>query len=232
MASVRTEHPGQEVRLGDALFKLNCKIFEVVEPHPVDSDFPDWILTPIEAPLLAKEYTRAGIMDGYFIVEGLVVHKDGTTERAYLDLSLPERNIDSHFLLQGGRIMRGVGTLLDNAKIIPTVAIERFGVYDQYYVKGFAELGLRVLREGLAVAKVKWPIALDLAYILRDEKRYSEAIHAFTVAINSGYTKSYFVYSERARLYQLLGNQFAADEDWQQVKRLAGPEALKTERGF
>lgn len=221
-----------EVRLCDALFKLNCKIFEVSEPSPVDSDFLNWILVPLDAPLLAKEYTRAGIMDGYFIVEALVVRDDGTTDKGYLDLSLPERNIDSHFLSANGRITRGIGTLLESAKIIPAVAIERFGVYDQYYVKGFAELGLRVLREGLGAAKVKWPIALDLAYILRDERHFSEAIEAFTLAIQSGYTRSYFVYSERAKLYQLVGDQLAADKDWQQVERLAGAEGLKTERGF
>jgi tetratricopeptide (TPR) repeat protein len=232
MASVRTGEPGKEVRLRDALFHSSSKIFEVSEPHPVDSDFLDWILAPIEASLLAKEYTRTGMMDGYFIVEAVVVRDDGTTQKGYLDLSLPERNIDSHFLLVGGKIARGTGTLLESAKIIPSVAIEKFGVYDQYYVKGFAEVGLGVLREGLAASKVKWPIALDLAYILRDEKRFSEAIEAFTLAIQTGYTKSYFTYSERARLYQLIGNQSAAEEDWQQVERLAGCDALKTERGF
>lgn len=232
MASVRTGQFGKEVRLRDALFHLSCKIFEVSEPNPVDSDFLDWILAPLDAPLLAKEYTHTGIMDGYFIVQALVVHNDGTTQQGYLDLSLPERNIDSHFLRAGGEIRRGTGTYLESAKIIPSVAIEKFGIYDQYYVKGFAELGLGVLREGLAASKIKWPIALDLAYILRDEKRFSEAIEAFTLAIQTGYTKSYFIYSERARLYQLVGNQSAADKDWQQVERLAGSDALKTERGF
>jgi len=232
MASVRTGQFGKEVRLRDALFNISCKIFEVSEPSPVDSDFLDWIVTPLEAPLLAKEYTRTGTMDGYFVVEAFIVHNDGTTQKGYLDLSLPERNMDSHVLLVGGEIARGTGTILEGAKIIPSVAIEKFGVYDQYYVKGFAELGLGVLREGLSASKLKWPIALDLAYILRDEKRFSEAIEAFTLAIQTGYSKSYFIYSERARLYQLVGNQPAADEDWQQVGRLAGSDALRTERGY
>lgn len=232
MASVRTGRFGKEVRLREALFHNKCKIFEVSEPNPIDSDFLNWILAPLDAPLLAKEYTYTGAMDGYFLLEAFVVHNDGTTQKGYLDLSLPERNIDSHFLLVGGEIARGRGTILEGAKIIPSVAIEKFGVYDQYYVQGFAELGLGVLREGLSVSKLKWPIALDLAYILRDEKRFSEAIEAFSLAIQTGYSKSYFIYSERARLYQLEGNQPAADEDWQQVERLGGSDALRTERGF
>ena len=81
------------------------------------------------------------------------------------------------------------------------MAIEKFGVYDQYYVKGHAEVGMKVLREGLAVAKSKGPIALDLAYILRDEKRYAESAEAFTLAINQGEGVITSGYSERAKVF-------------------------------
>jgi tetratricopeptide (TPR) repeat protein len=232
MASVKTENPGRELQLSKALFDSKFRIFEVAEPHPNDSEYLDWILAPLEAPLLASEYTSTGMMDGYFILEGLIVNADRTIEKGYIDLSLPERNIDSHFLKLNGEIVRKRGTRVGDAKIIPAVAIENFGAYDQYYPRENAEAGLQVLRNGLAASKLKWPIALDLGYILRDERRYEEAIQAFTVAIKSGYTKSYFIYSERAKLYQLTGNQHAADSDWQQVELIAGPLGLKCERGF
>ncbi len=219
------------MKLGATLFHTDCKIFEVVESD-LAGDYLDWNLVPLAGQTLAREYTLSGLTAGYFVLEGLLVHADGRIEKAYTDVGLPEREIDYHFLLRNKEIVRGRGTLIPNAQVIPIVAIEKFGAYDQYYVKGHAEVGLRVLREGLAVAKLKGPIAFDLAYILRDEKRYSEAVEAFTLAINLGKGINYFCYLERAKLFTKLDNQEAADRDWEQVKRMAGADVLKYERGF
>ena len=220
-----------EMKLGLTLFRTDHKIFEVVESN-LAGDYLDWNLVPLAGQTLAREYTLSGLTDGYFVLEGLLVHADGRIEKAYTDVSLPERETNWHFLLRNKEIVRGRGTLIPDAQVIPAVAIEKFGVYDQYYVKGHPEVGLQVLRDGLAVAKLKGPIAFDLAYILRDEKRYSEAIKAFTLAINLGKGVNYLCYSERAKLFTKLGNQEAADRDWEQVKRMAGAEVLKYERGF
>ena len=220
-----------EVKLAATLFCTDRKIFEVVGSD-LTGDFHDWNLVPLEGQTLARENTLSGLADGYFVLEGLLVHADGRVEQAYTDVVLPERNIDSHFLLKNQEIVRGRGTLIPNAQVIPAVAIEKFGVYDQYYVKGHAEVGMKVLREGLAVAKSKGPIALDLAYILRDEKRYAESVEAFTLTINQGEGVDYFYYSERAKLLTKLNNHEAADRDWREVERVAGSRALKYERGF
>ncbi len=129
--------------------------------------------------------------------------------------------------------MKGVGTIRDDGQAILAVAIEKFGVYGQYYAKGHAELGLKVLKEGLAVAKTKWPIALDIAYICRDEKRYLEAIDAFTLELESpGGPHTYFTLSERAKLFDRIGDHEAANRDWRELERIKGPDVLKYERGY
>jgi hypothetical protein len=43
-----------------------------------------------------------------------------------------------------------------------------------------------VLRKGLAGARKRENIAADMAYILRDERRYEESVEAFTIAIEEG----------------------------------------------
>jgi len=220
-----------KVKLSATLFRTASKIFEVVDSD-LAGDYHDWNLVSLEGQTLAKENTLSGLADGYFVLEGLLVHVDGSVEQAYVDVVLPERNIGSHFLLRNQEIVRGLGTLIPNAQVIPAVAIEKFGVYDQYYVKGHAEVGMKVLRDGLAVAKSKGPIALDLAYILRDEKRYAESTEAFTLAIDQGEGVDYFCYSERAKLFTKLNNHEAADRDWKEVERMAGARVLKYERGY
>ena len=232
------------MKLGATLFRTDHRIFEVVESD-LAGDYLGWNLVPLAGQTLAQEYTLSGLTDGYFVLEGLLVHADGRIEKAYTDVGLPEREIDYHFLLRNEEIVRGRGTLIPDAQVIPAVAIEKFGVYDQYYVKGHAEVGLKILREGLAVAKLQWPIANDLAYILRDEKQYSEAIEAFTIVINQydphhegtqnrrfAASIDYYCYAERAKLFTKLKNQEAADRDWEQVKLIAGADVLKNLRGF
>ena len=220
-----------EVKLAETLFRTDFKIFEVVASD-LAGDYRDWNLVPLEGQTLSRENTLSGLADGYFVLEGLLVHADGRVERAYTDVGLPERNIDWHFLLRNQEIIRGRGTFIPEAQVIPAVAIEQFGVYDQYYVRGHAEVGIKVLRDGLIVAKSKGPISLDLAYILRDEKRYAESAEAFTLAINQGDGIDYFCYSERAKLFTKLNNHEAADRDWKMVERMAGTRVLKYERGF
>jgi len=232
------------MKLGETLFNTDHQIFEVTESDHV-ANYLDWELVPLAGKTLAKEYTASGLADGHFILEGIVVHKTGETEKGYLDISLPERDTGSYFLKVGGEIIRGLAPIIGDSQIIPGVAIEKSGIYDQYYVKGHAEIGLKILREGLSAAKLQWPIANDLAYILRDEKRYREAIDAFTIVIQQynpyeasskkrrfGASVDYFCYAERAKLFDKLNNQQAAERDWEQVKYLAGPEILKNLRGF
>lgn len=219
------------MKLGETLFHSDHRIFEVVDSD-LDGSYLDWNLVPLAGRTLAREHTLSGLADGYFILEGRLVRASGEVEKAYVDVGLPEREIDWHFLMRSGEIVRGRGTLIADGQVIPAVAIEKNGIYDDYYVKGHAEIGLTILREGLANAKLKWPIANDLACILRDEKRYAEAVEAFSIVISADTPSSYFSLAERAMLLTKMGDQAAADKDWVQVGRMAGPKVLKNFRGF
>lgn len=222
-----------QMKLGETLFRKDHRIFEVADSN-LSGDHRDWNLLPLAGETLARENTLSGLSDGVFVLEALAVNPDGVAEKAYVDVVLPEREIDSHYLLKDGSIAVGRGTILTNAQMIPAVAIEQFGVYEQFYVRGHAQVGLDILRRGLAVAKLKWPVAIDLAYILRDEKRYAEAVEAFSIVLNKDEIAGgdYYYYAERAKLYARLGNQAAANQDWEQVERMAGPAMLKNFRGF
>jgi tetratricopeptide (TPR) repeat protein len=221
------------MKLGETIFRKNQRIFEVVDSN-LGGDHRDWNLVPLAGETLAAENTLSGIPDGVFVLEALAVTSDGAIEKAYVDVVLPEREISSHYLFKDGAISVGRGTIVANAQVVPAVAVEQFGVYEQYYVRGQAQVGVDILRRGLAVAKLKWPVALDLAYILRDEKRYAEAVEAFSIVLGKDEIAGgdYYYYAERAKLYARLGNQSAADQDWEQVGRMAGPTMLKNFRGF
>lgn len=225
-------HEKKKVYLHDALFTIDCRIFEVVEPSLPEQDYLDWGLIPLEGNTLAKENTLSGLAEGHFVLEGIVVHKTGELEKGYLDISLPERDMGSYFVKLGGEIIKGLAPLVGDSQMIPAVAIEKFGVYEQYYAKGHAEVGLAILREGLKAATTKWPIALDIGYICRDEKRYPEAIDAFTLAINEGTIIQHYAYAERADLYTKIGNLDASERDWEMVLRIAGPDVVRNLRGL
>jgi hypothetical protein len=212
--------------LRDALFQAPHQIYEVMRGTEED-DVLDWELIPLQGPTLAKEITSTGLADGHFILAAKYVRADGDIENAYVNLVLPERLIDYHFRYCENIVECGRGTILNGGRIIPAVAVEKFGNYDQYYVKGRAEVGLKVLMDGLAVAKSKGPVALDMAYILRDEGRNTEAIDAFSLAIDAGVSISYFTYAERAKLFQKVGKLTAAAKDWNKVRELSGNESLK-----
>lgn len=122
----------------------------------------------------------------------------------YIDMNMPERLSDYAYFIHRGSIERRY-VHESEGKIIPAVAIESYGVYEQYFgnCRSDPEVGLEILRRGLAVAKRKAPIAQDMGYILCDERRVQEAIEAFTIAIDEG-PSSYFIFLERAALYDQL----------------------------
>jgi tetratricopeptide (TPR) repeat protein len=217
------------VRLPDALFKHQAKVFEVTTEFIEDEDyseFREWSVIPLTGETLAAPYTSSGLMDGYFVLEAGFVHPDGSVVKTYLDLSLPERIIEHHFLVEGGELMMRRGTRPLGGKIIPAIAIEKFGNYQQYYFKQHPEFGLRVLQDGTTRALQPEQIANDLGCVLRDEKRYAEAIQAFTVAIDGNNAISYLTFADRARLYDELGEDVQAEKDWETVRQLANQEVV------
>ncbi|MFN9246388.1 MAG: tetratricopeptide repeat protein, partial [Planctomycetota bacterium] len=85
------------------------------------------------------------------------------------------------------------------------VPIDCFGVYELFYSRIAPDLGIDILRKGLALSQNKLHIAQDLGYILRDERRFAEAAIAFQLAVDVG-PSSYFIYGELAGCYDEIGD--------------------------
>ncbi len=175
------------------LFKSPAHSFRVIEEESSEPDDLDaWSLCPIEGKTLAKEYVE-GPFEGRFIVEGQIVKDSGTSEPR----------------LRGRRTSDGTA--------IPSIAIEKFGVPQLFYAKENPSVGIKVLEDALRLAKEKKYVAYDLGMLLREQKRYKEAIEAFTVLLSEEVAPhiARTAYKERAQLYTTVGQHELAAKDKQ-----------------
>lgn len=132
------------------------------------------------------------------------VQPDGTFLDCYMDVNLPERISDYAFFVHGDSVRFGYHHEFPG-QVIPAVAIDCFGVYELFYCRWAPEIGIKVLKQGLAIANRKRCIAQDLGYIFRDERRFQEAAQMFKLAVEEG-PSSYFIYGELAVAYAKLGD--------------------------
>jgi len=159
----------------------------------------DWQLKPLQTELLSD--TEA---DGYHVMKALNVLPDATIRECYLDMNLPEWISDYAFFLETGSLRYGYHHEFPG-EIIPAVALDCFGVYELFYSKNRPQIGIDILKRGLAIAKRKGYIAEDLGYIFRDERRFREAAEMFKISVDEG-PSSYFIYGELAGAYAELGD--------------------------
>ena len=143
------------------------------------SDDPrKWTLEPMDVPVLSDD----GSGGGFFIVAALHVLPSGQIDPCFLDVSFPERINDYAYFVEGPRLVYG-RTREYPGKIIPAIAFDCRGQYDTFYVETAPQIGIDILKNGLALAARKRYIARDLAYILRDEKHYQEAAEMFELVV-------------------------------------------------
>jgi hypothetical protein len=147
-----------------------------------------------------------------------LVTAEAAPQPCYLDLVLPERIAEHHFLRAGDTVTRGRGRRVLNGTVIPAIGIEAFGVYKLFYAKENPSTGIEILQESLLEARYKKDIAYDLGLLLRDEKRIDEAISAFSIFLSEtdGGGITDMVYKERSRLYAALGQSEKAEADMRQ----------------
>jgi tetratricopeptide (TPR) repeat protein len=195
------------MRLIDALIQYpTIPIFSRVEgPEPCDDDIRDWEFEPIDAPVL-----RESDGSNFFIVKAKHVLPDRTIRDCYLDLCLPERISDYAYFLRGDDIERRYLHECEG-EVICAIPIDCFGVYDLFYSRIAPEVSINILRKGLAMTAHQQYIAEDLAYILRDERRFAEAAEMFQLAAD-GEPSSYFIYNELAGCYQEIGELAKAEK--------------------
>ena len=163
---------------------------------------------------LAKEDVQ-GPFQGLFILQGHIVSSQGRVEDCYLDLVLPERICEHRFVLTNNTITRIRGRRAGNGTAIPSIAIEKFGDPQLFHAKENPNIGIEVLQEGLRLARAKKYVAHDLGVLLRIEKRFEEAISAFSIFLEEDPESdiAHTIYQQRSRLYKTIGRLDKAEED-------------------
>lgn len=176
-------------------------IFEIGD-HDND-DKSQWDLVPIKNEILLEPAWEPEKLP-FYLLKAKQILPDGSVLDCHMDMSLPERISDYIYFVQEEKVAFGYVHSFPGDKIC-MVPIDCSGDYQLFYSKLKPEIGIEVLRQGLAIASRKHYIAEDLGYILRDEKRYEEAIEAFLISASEG-PSSYYVYHELADAYCLLGD--------------------------
>ena len=212
------------MKLSEALFREQWNAYRVLGDYVDDwENFNGWELLPVDGTTLAP----AGPMDpfqGFFIIAALMVSSGATPQRCYMDLTLPERISEYHFVRSEGneRITRRRGLHLRDGTVIPAIGIESLGVYKLFFADQNPQEGIKILQKGMQSARHPGFLALDLAYLLRDEKKYEDAIEAFTAVLadSPGIEIVQAVYKERAQLYMSIGHPDKAKADNHEYARL------------
>jgi len=199
------------------------KIFRVRNP---EADHEAWELEPVVADVLAPG--QESDLNAVFVMKALLVADNAAPVQVYMDIFLPERTCENIYLSVDDEIVQESRWEID-ADVIPQAAINFAGEYELFYSRQHPEIGIEVLRKGLDTVRERSAIALDLAYILRDEGRAQESIEAFSEAIE-GKTTDYFPFIERAQLLDKIGKRDMADPDWEMVGKLAGSEVVEMYR--
>ena len=200
---MRVVLPENLMKLFDAITQFpQISIFGRIEGLENDEDgdgIDSWYVEPIDAPVLLESE-----ISDFFVVKAKQVLPNRTSRDCYMDICLPERINDYAYFLHGHEIEFRYTHECDG-DVICTVPIDCFGVYELFYSRIAPDLGIDVLRKGLALSQNKQHIAQDLGYILRDERRFAEAAKAFQLAVDVG-PSSYFIYGELASCYDEIGD--------------------------
>lgn len=155
--------------------------------------------------------------EAHCIVRAKMIDSNKKVTDCFINLSLPERILDFViYQTDKGLEFKESYEFID-IDVIPSIASKAFGNYELYYSKNNPDIGIEILRQGLSISKDPSVIAEDLGYILRDEKRYEEALEAFLISEKYGVSSDY-IYQEIRDLYRQLNNDEKADEYDKKIK--------------
>lgn len=182
------------MKLKDIFSDNKTRIFVVTNQD--DEDELNWTIEPTNFDLLPEE-------ENIYYVKAYQVSTDSTSD-CFVGIMTPERIAETVVKRkQNGQIV--AESIYDQEQeTIPAVASDCYGDYELFYAKGNPQIGIDVLKEGLAKAVNKNVVAEDLGYILRDEERIEEAIEAFKISEQFGPSSEY-TFLELSRLYKRLG---------------------------
>lgn len=188
------------MKLNEIFINNDCEIFKVINFYDCE-EMKDWIVEKTNFKLIPKP--NENLWDAYFVVKGYIVDKN-KIEDCFIDLCIPERISEFAFSMIDKELV--INNIRDkNIQTIPAMASECFGNYELYYVKENPQLGIDILKKGLAIANHKNVIAEDLGYILSDENQIDDAILAFKIS-EECIPSTEYTYWELYSLYIELGN--------------------------
>jgi tetratricopeptide (TPR) repeat protein len=198
-----------EMKIKDIITnQTDVYIFDIVKEE-TDNPF-DWEIKPRDEKLIPNT-------EAHCIVRAKMIDSDKKVSDCFVNVSLPERIVD-YVIYQTNQGLKYYQTYeLADIDVIPAIASEAFGVYELYYSKNNPDIGIEILRQGLEFSKDPSVIAEDLGYILRDLKRYEEALAAFLISEEFGVSSDY-IYMEIRDLYIQLNNKDKADEYNEKIK--------------
>lgn len=182
------------MKLKDIFTDNKTRVFVVTNQD--DEDELNWTIEPTDFDLLPEE-------ENIYYVKAYQVSADSTYD-CYLGIMTPERIAETVVKREPSGQIVAESIYEQEQTIIPAVASDCFGDYDLFYSKENPQIGIDVLKDGLAKATNKNIVAEDLGYILRDENRIEEAIEAFKISEHTGPSSEY-VFLELSRLYREIG---------------------------
>lgn len=177
------------------------KVFTIVNQH--NEDILEWEVEATQYDVLPNE-------ENHFLVKGLKISDDGTTE-VYMNMLLPERISEIALEKEEDRKIEVLNIYTSNDRFIPLVACESYGNYELYYLEDNPIIGINILKTGLDKSNDYGAIAEDLGYIYRDEQCINEAIEAFKISESVG-VSSLYIYKELTDLYEELSNTQMREE--------------------
>ena len=182
------------MKVKDIFADSKVKIF-VVTNHNDENEL-NWEIEPTDFELIPDD---ANI----YFVKALQVTSDSATD-CFLEIVTPERIAETVIkkTASGKTVAESIYDIENT--VIAAVASDCFGDYELYYARENPQIGIDILRNGLDKAKNKNIVAEDLGYILRDERRFEEAIEAFKIS-EENEPSSEYIYLELSRLYEELG---------------------------
>jgi tetratricopeptide (TPR) repeat protein len=187
------------MKLNEIFQNNDCKIFKVINFHE-PGEQENWLLEETSYQLIPE--SNEDLWDALFVVKAFLIENGSVIEECFVDVCIPERI--SEFAFRNKNNNFTIENIIEhNLQTIPAVASDQFGDYELYYCRENPEIGLEVLKKGLASSHLKNVIAEDLGYILRDENRIEEAIEMFKVSEAYGASSEY-TYWELADLYVAL----------------------------
>lgn len=149
------------MKLNEIFAHPQTKIFMATNFYEV-ADEADLLIEPTDFELLPDDAN-------YYFAKAFQVFENSVAD-CYIGIITPERIAETVVLKKAdGNI--SVESIYDQEQsVIPAVASDCFGDYELFYAEENPQIGIDVLKNGLAKAKNKEIVAEDLGYILRDEE--------------------------------------------------------------